>query len=142
MRSPPSPARLPAYPVTGGVGLMAIAVTVMTGLGRWPIGRFEVGPTAFRGEPWRLFTSILPHANAIHLLFDVGCLWVFGTLLEEVLGHARLLALVALLAAGSGAAQYAVHAGGIGLSGVTYGLFALLWVLSPRDDRFAGVMDA
>lgn len=142
MRSPPSPARLLAYPVAGGLGLLAIAVTVATGSGRWPIERFEVGPTAFRGEPWRLFTATLPHIGPIHLLFNVYWLWVFGTLLEEVLGHARLLALIALFAVGSMAAEYAIFGGGVGLSGVGYGLFGMLWVLSTRDRRFAGAVDA
>src|SRR5262249_14730936 len=137
-----SPARLPAYPVAGGIGLMAIAVTLMTGSGRWPLDRFEVGPTMFRGEPWRLFTSMLPHVNAIHLLLDVYMLWIFGTLVEEVLGHARLLGLVALFAAGSMAAGYALSVGGVGLSGVDYGLSGMLWVLSRRDRRFAGAVDA
>lgn len=146
MRSPPSPARLAAYPVTGGIGLMAIAVTFMTGVigepRRWAIERFEVGPTAFRAEPWRLFTSVLPHLDVFHLAFNVYWLWVFGTLLEEVLGHARLLGLVALFAAGSMSAEFALSHGGVGLSGVGYGLFALLWVLSSRDRRFAGAIDA
>lgn len=141
MRSPPSPVRLPAYPVAGGISLMAIAVTAMTGLRRWPIERFDVGPTTFHGEPWRLLTSALPHLDPLHLLFDVYWFWVFGTLLEEVLGHVRVLALVVLFAAGSAAAQYAVGVGGVGLSGVGFGLFAMTWVLTPRDRRFAGAVD-
>jgi membrane associated rhomboid family serine protease len=142
MRRPPSPALLPAYPVAGGIGLMAIAVTVATGTGRWPVARFEMAPTAFHGEPWRLLTSALPHLDVFHLAFNVYWLWVFGTLLEEVLGHARLLALIVVLAAGSAAAEYAVTVGGLGLSGVGYGLFGMLWVLSSRDRRFAGAVDA
>ena len=142
MRTPPSPARLLAYPVAGGISLMAIAVSALTGLGRWPIGRFEVGPTAFRTEPWRLLTSALPHLDILHLTFDVLGFWLFATLLEDVLGHVALLALVALFAAGSAAAQYAVAVGGVGLSGVVYGLFAMLWVLTSRDRRFTGAVDA
>ncbi len=121
---------------------MAIAVTVMTGLHRWPIERFEVGPTAFRGEPWRLLTSALPHLDPLHLLFDVYWLWVFATLFEEVLGHVRVLGLIVLFAAGSAAAQYAVGVGSVGLSGVGYGLFAMAWVLTSRDRRFAKAVDA
>jgi membrane associated rhomboid family serine protease len=121
---------------------MAVVVTLMTASGRWPVERFEVGPTAFHGEPWRLLTAALPHANALHLAFNVCWLWIFGTLLEEVLGHARLLALIVLFAVGSMAAEYAFFSGGVGLSGVGYGLFGLLWVLSSRDRRFAGAVDA
>jgi membrane associated rhomboid family serine protease len=142
MRSPPSPTLVLSYPVTGGVGLMAGAVTFMTLTSRWAVGRFEVRPSAFWSEPWRLFTSVLPHLDVFHLVFNVYWLWIFGTLLEEVLGHVRLLGLVALFAAGSMSAQFAVGHGAVGLSGVGYGLFALLWVLSSRDRRFAEAVDA
>jgi membrane associated rhomboid family serine protease/Tfp pilus assembly protein PilF len=142
MRRPPPISRLPAYPVTGGVALMAVAVTLMTLTGRWGLGRFEVTPAAFRAEPWRLLTSALPHLDVFHILFNVYWLWAFGTLIEEVWGHVRTLALFALFAAGSSAAEFALFHGGLGLSGVGYGLFGLLWVLAPRDRRFAEGMDA
>ena len=45
------------------------------------------------------------------------------------------------LAIGSGVAEYAFLEGGIGLSGVGYGLFGLLWVLSRSDSRFFGLVD-
>jgi membrane associated rhomboid family serine protease len=124
------------------VSLLAVAVTAMTLTGRWPMERFEVDPTAFRSEPWRLLTSALPHLDLPHLVFNVYWLWVFGTLLEEVLGHARLLGIIALFAVGSAAAEYAMTNGGVGLSGVGYGLFGLLWVLSSRSLRFKGAVDA
>ena len=48
------------------------------------------------------------------------------------------MGIVLLFAAGSSAADYAVSFGGIGLSGVIYGLFGLLWVLSRYNpDRGA-----
>jgi membrane associated rhomboid family serine protease len=124
------------------VSLLAIAVTAMTLTGRWPIERFQVDPTAFWSQPWRLLTATLPHLGLPHLAFNVYWLWVFGTLLEEVLGHARLLLLMALFAVGASAAEYAITGGGLGLSGVGYGLFGMLWVLSSRDRRFAGAVDA
>src|SRR5262249_37978003 len=40
------------------------------------------------------------------------------------------------------AAEFALFQGGIGLSGVGYGLFGLLWVLSRNDQRFRGGVDA
>jgi membrane associated rhomboid family serine protease len=142
MRRPPSLALLPSYPVAGGIGLMASAVTAMTLTKRWSVDAFTIGPNAFRSEPWRLVTSLLPHGDPLHLIFNVYWLWVFGTLLEEQLGHSRLLLLVLLFEATSAAAEYALFSGGIGLSGVGYGLFAMLWVLSSRDRRFTGAVDA
>lgn len=148
MRSPPPLSRLPAYPVTGGVGLLATVVTLLVAAGRWDVARFEVNPNAFTREPWRLVLSALPHAldlgrfDVFHLPFNLYWLWLFGTVLEDVYGHVKTFALIVLLAAGSELAEYALLRGGIGLSGVNYGLFALLWFLAPRDRRFAGAMDA
>jgi tetratricopeptide (TPR) repeat protein len=51
---------------------------------------------------------------------------------------AAIFLLFALVANGS---EYAILSGGIGLSGVGYGLFGLLWVLSRRHPKFAGVVD-
>jgi GlpG protein len=127
--------------VTGGIGLMALAVTGMTFSGRWSVARFEVGPTTFWSEPWRLSTSALPQGDLLHLAFNLYWLWVLGTLLEEILGHVRLLGLVIFFAAGSAAAAHALEVGGAGLSGVGYGLFALAWVLSKRDRRLASAVD-
>jgi membrane associated rhomboid family serine protease len=141
MRKPPSPTLLPAYPVSGGLGLFAVAVTLMIGLQRWPIGRFVILPIAFRREPWRLFLSIFPHIGFFHLVFNVYWLWVLGTVLEEVFGHAKTAALIVLFAVVSMAAEYAIFQGGVGLSGVNYGLVGLLWVLARRDRRFADAMD-
>jgi membrane associated rhomboid family serine protease len=94
------------------------------------------------GQVWRLVTSILPHGDPIHLAFNLLWMWVLGTLVEDVFGHVRTLLLVLVLAAGSGAAEYAFVHGGIGLSGVGYGLVGFLWVLSRRDERFRGAVDA
>ncbi len=92
-------------------------------------------------EPWRLVTPALFHGDIIHLLFNLCWLWVFGTLVEAEFGHAPTLGIFLLLAAGSEAAEYAVFGEGIGLSGVNYGLFGLLWVLSRRDRRFRDAVD-
>src|SRR5437879_3901094 len=68
-------------------------------------------------------------------------LWVFGTLVEHTFGRLATVGLMVLFAAGSTAAEYALFEGGVGLSGVGYGLFGMLWVLSRRDARFAGAVD-
>lgn len=147
-RETPPLARLPAYPITAGIGLLATVVTILTASNKWDVARFEMSPRAFTGEPWRLVISTLPHLldvgrfDVFHLPMNLYWLWIFGTLLEDVFGHVKTLALVLVLAAGSAAAEYALFRGGIGLSGVGYGLFALVWVLAPRDPRFAGGVDA
>ena len=94
-----------------------------------------------RGELWRLVTSALPHVNLLHLAFNLYWTWSFGTLIESSFGHVRTLGIFALFAAVASAAEFAVFHGGIGLSGVGYGLFGMVWVLERRDRRFVDTID-
>jgi hypothetical protein len=81
------------------------------------------------------------HEGVIHLLFNLYWLWFFGTKIEDELGHMATLLIIVLLGVGSMAAELAIFRGGIGLSGVGYGLFGLLWVLGRKDPRFADTVD-
>lgn len=128
------------FPITAGIALLAVFVTVLGKTGH-SIERLVMSVQAFEGEPYRLVTCVLPHADAMHLIFNVLWLWVFGTVLEERFGPIRLLGWILLFAVGSSAAEYAIFSGGIGLSGVVYGLFGLLWVASRADDRLQGTLD-
>jgi len=141
MRRPPEISKAYRYPVVALTALMATGVTLAWWL------RLDVSPLfesamIRRGETWRLVTSILPHAGILHLAFNLYWLWVFGTLIEEVYGHLKTAALIVLFAFCSGAWDYALAVGGIGLSGVGYGLFGLLWVLSRHDERFRDAIDS
>jgi membrane associated rhomboid family serine protease/TPR repeat protein len=130
----------PRYPVTAGTALLATGVT----LASW--GNFDVSPLVENamirhGEYWRLITSIFPHVGAFHLIFNIYWLWIFGAQVEQVYGHFKTAALFLLFAIGPNALEYAFSAGGVGLSGVGYGLFGLLWVLSKKDERFRESID-
>lgn len=96
---------------------------------------------AFWGEPCRLLGSCLPHADLIHLGFNLYWLFEFGKILETRWPRWMLMAFYAYLAAGSSAAEYAVSTGGIGLSGVGYGLFGYLWIASRRDASYKGAVE-
>lgn len=140
MRQPPEWTQFYKYPVIAGISILAIATTIA-----WWC-KVDVSPmfeTAMirRGELWRVLTSTLPHINVLHLVFNLYWFWIFGTIVEEIFGHIRTAALIVLLAAGSGSLEFAFADGGVGLSGVGYGLFGMLWVLSLRDERFREAMD-
>lgn len=64
-----------------------------------------------------------------------------GYQVEAVYGHLKTLALIVVLAIGSNSFEFAFAAPGVGLSGVGYGLFGLLFVVADRDPRFAGALD-
>ncbi len=127
-------------PVTGLTSVAAIVASVSPWLGYY-IEPLLMNYRAFGSEPWRLLTSALPHADYFHLVFNIYWLAHFGKQLEPRLGRLRTAGLYALLAAGSQAAEYAVFDGGMGLSGVGYGLFGLSWVLSRRHAGMRGAVD-
>jgi membrane associated rhomboid family serine protease len=123
---------LPRFPVTAGVLGLSIAVTIAWLVGA-DIEALVLDVRAFHGEPWRLVTSVLPHVDPLHLAFNAFWVWRFGAAIERRFGHVRALLLLAALAVSSGAAEMAVFVGGVGLSGVGYGLFGLLLALRGRD---------
>ncbi len=126
-------------PVTAGTGLLAIAATGVWWLGHDATPLF-VDPRAFGTQPWRLLTSSLLHADLLHLGFNLYWLWVLGSVVEGVWGSLRTLGVYVLTSASSSAAEYALFVGGVGLSGVGYGLVALVWVMGRHDPRFRGVV--
>ncbi|MGD9723055.1 MAG: rhomboid family intramembrane serine protease [Pirellulales bacterium] len=127
-------------PVTSLLALSAIGVSVYIWTGG-DLEHFTLDFRAFNGQPWRFVSPVLPHADLIHLAFNVYWLFRFGSKVEDVLGSRATFSIYVLLAFGSSLAEYALMDGGIGLSGIGYGLFGLLWVLTYRDPRFAGVVN-
>lgn len=128
------------YPVIAGTALLATAVTLAWWKGTEVsilMGSAEIR----RGQWWRLITSVLLHVDILHLAFNLYWLWVLGTTVERVFGHLRSALLMLLLAIGSNAMEFTFASPGVGLSGVGYGLFGLLYVLARHDERFKGAID-
>jgi GlpG protein len=93
------------------------------------------------GEVWRLLTSVLPHANEIHHLFNCYWVWVLGSAAEAHLGSVRYIGLILMLALGSSTVEFfADPAPAIGLSGVGYGLFGYFYSLRLYKDFAARAM--
>lgn len=53
-------------------------------------------------KPWQFITHMFSHANFTHLFFNMFSLWMFGSVLEQVLGSKRFL--IFYLIAGFGGA--------------------------------------
>jgi membrane associated rhomboid family serine protease len=136
----PKLTEFPKYPVITAVSLLAIAVTIAWWMKVDVSALFEA-PQIRRGQLWRLVTSVLPHLDLLHLIFNLWWLWILGTTVERIFGHLNTILLFLLFAIGPNALQYAFSDPGAGLSGIGYGLFGLLWILSRRDPRFSGSMD-
>jgi membrane associated rhomboid family serine protease len=126
-------------PITSTTLALAIVVTVYFLNGADPEA-ITMSPAAFGREPWRLVTSTLAHGNALHIFFNLYMLRSFGPALEQRLSPPLVLALFLTVAIGSAAAQFAVGVGGVGLSGVLYGVFGFMWYGNTRSDRFRDLL--
>lgn len=141
---PPPITRALRFPATAGTLALSLAATIAWWRGVDCSPLFADAHVA-AGQLHRLLTSALLHRDPLHLAFNFYWLWTFGTLIERHLGPWRTAGLFALLAAGSNAAEMTFLTGGVGLSGVGYGLFGFLWLFWKRppadDERFADAVD-
>ncbi len=93
-------------------------------------------------EPWRLLTSAFLHSQGflLHIVLNMYTLWIFGQILEPLLGHARFLAIYLLSAVGGSVGfllltpVYPLNGpvGLVGASGAIFGLFGALLVVQRQ----------
>jgi membrane associated rhomboid family serine protease len=125
-------------PVTVIAALAAVAATFLYAGNRAAAVRYLTAneDAVWQGEVWRFFTTVFPHVNLMHLVFNLYWLWRFGQVVEAWMGSIRFAGFFVLAAVGPVAADFLVSQGGIGLSGVGYALFGLLYALR-HDKGFA-----
>lgn len=119
---------------------LAVGVTAFGWLGK-DVTPLHMSAHTFWQKPWQALTSVLPHGNVLHILFNVTMCFPLGRRIEAHYGSFRTLLFYVLLGAGSSAAEYAIFSGGIGLSGIVYGQWGFLWIASKRTMAFAGAVD-
>jgi membrane associated rhomboid family serine protease len=115
---------------SGGRGSAVYVDFVTVGRGIGPEGDL-VGVA--QGDWWRIVTGGFLHAtNPIHILFNMYALYVLGTMLEPVLGHARFVALyfASLLAGSFGVLLVDPLAPTVGASGAVFGLMGAAFVFA------------
>jgi membrane associated rhomboid family serine protease len=88
-------------------------------------------------EPWRLVTHMFAHSAAfpfLHLLFNMFTLFLFGRVLEQLLGRVRFLALYAISGLGGAVAVMLISPERpvLGASGAIFGLLAAFFVIQRR----------
>ncbi|WP_308196725.1 rhomboid family intramembrane serine protease [Agromyces atrinae] len=93
--------------------------------------------TEIQFEPWRMLTSVFLHSTGLifHILLNMYTLWIFGQLLEGMLGRWRFLSLylIAGLAGSVGVVILApVNSGVLGASGAIFGLMGAFVVIQRR----------
>ncbi|WIB77525.1 rhomboid family intramembrane serine protease [Curtobacterium sp. MCPF17_002] len=82
-------------------------------------------------QPWRLITGLFVHSSFFHILFNMWAVWIFGRMLENILGTWRFLALYFLAGLGGDLAVAWLSPGTqvVGASGAIFGLFAAFFVI-------------
>ena len=82
-------------------------------------------PVLTATEPWRIVTSIFVHLSILHILFNMYSLFIFGPMMERMLGRARFAALFLLSGIGGSVAVLLI-APGIAVAGASGAIFGLL----------------
>lgn len=97
--------------------------------GMWPFG------IALYGEWWRLLTAAFLHGSWLHIAFNMYVLFVFGPILERVLGHVRFIVLYLVAALGGSVASYVFsdpRTVSVGASGAIFGLMGAVIIAGRR----------
>jgi len=128
------------FRVTILVAVAAVGLTIKFLTGR-DMSALMINYEAWPEEPWRLLTACLLHGSWLHLAFNVYWTFRFGAIVEPIFGIAATLGIYILFGATSMGAEWAFLGKPIGLSGVVYGLFGLLWALDRYHPNYAGVMN-
>jgi membrane associated rhomboid family serine protease len=123
-------------------GIMAICIIVyllqqVTGGIQSPIYQWlAYYPPLTATEPWRMLTAAFVHSpqSILHIAFNMYSLYIFGPMLENMLGRARYIALFLITALGSSVAVLllAPTVVVIGASGAIYGLLGAYFVIARR----------
>lgn len=123
--------RLTSHPVTATTIAIATVVSVAWWLGM-DIDGVSMSHQPLLEQPWTALTSVFPHVNILHLLFN--CYWVLllGSCMERRYGRWRTVAWFALWSVGSSLSEFVFLDGGVGLSGAVYGMWAFFSVLRRR----------
>jgi membrane associated rhomboid family serine protease len=124
---------------------MAISIAVWL-LQLSPIGplvefQFAYRPSATTIAPWQMLTAAFLHGSWLHLLFNMFTLYIFGQVLEPMLGRARFLALYFVAAFGGSVAVLLFgdpFTPVVGASGAIYGLMGAYFVLLRSVGERAG----
>ena len=88
-------------------------------------------------EPWRMMTSVFTHSTGFifHVLLNMYTLWIFGQILESMLGRARFLTLyLAAGLAGSVGVMFLAtpETFVVGASGAIFGLLGAFLVIQRK----------
>ena len=91
-------------------------------------------PALTASQPWTMLTSLLAHQSFLHIGFNMLSLFIFGRILEPMIGRGRFLALYLISGFGGSVAVLilAPQGGVLGASGAIYGLFGAFFIIQRK----------
>jgi membrane associated rhomboid family serine protease len=93
-------------------------------------------PPLTADEPWRMITSAFMHSpsSILHILFNMFSLFIFGPIIENLVGRGRFIALYLLAALGGSVGVLLLSPGSVvvGASGAIFGLLGAFFVIQRR----------
>ena len=83
-----------------------------------------------------VFTSMFMHGGLMHIIFNMWFLWIFGDIIESVLGHKRYVLFYLLCGVGAALAQIQINTDSqipmVGASGAIAGVLGAYLIRFPR----------
>ena len=93
-------------------------------------------PPLTASEPWRMITSAFMHSpsSILHILFNMFSLFIFGPIIENLVGRGRFITLYLLAALGGSVGVLLLSPGSVvvGASGAIFGLLGAFFVIQRR----------
>ena len=85
-------------------------------------------------QPWRMLTAAFVHGSILHILFNMYSLFIFGPIIEHLVGRVRFLALYLIAAFGGSVAVLLIAPGSavVGASGAIFGLLGAFFIIQRR----------
>jgi rhomboid protease GluP len=112
------------------VDVNAVLIAISKGFSNQISDHFgaNYGPYTLSGDWWRLFTYMFLHGGAMHIFFNMWCLWDLGQLCESLYGRWTYAAIYLITGVSGGLASVAWNPGvrSVGASAAIFGLAGAL----------------
>lgn len=131
------------------ITLLTMAALSMHGLMTYFSGSLHISDSLFekfgapyaiqiyQGQYWGVIVNSLIHGFPLHLIINLAGLWIFGAFLERRIGWWRIFIFGFLSSIFTSLNQLALtNDAGLGLSGVNYAMFGLIFVLALRNPAY------
>ena len=115
-----------------------VAIFILQVIFPWITDSFLLQSSTYLSEPWRIMTHMFLHGSFQHLFYNMFGLFMFGLILEKLIGSRRFLIayFIGGLFASFGAAFF--YNATLGASGALYAVFGTLAMIRPKMVVYVG----